>query len=139
MKKFVKLVSFSMIFIILLSGCTHKQESAIEKSGQSFLENLFTTNQNGRWDTYQSSESSSQEAGTEAMEQYYSDLTAMCTEDGLTSIAANRLPFSYDELAQEFDCSMSPAEIILTSNENTVDFTVKLEVTKDGKTMGKVE
>lgn len=34
---------------------------------------------------------------------------------------------------------MSPAEIVLTPNENTVDFTVKLEVAKDGKTLGKVE
>ena len=38
---------------------------------------------------------------------YYSDLEPLCTENGLDSMSANRIPFEYEELAEKYGYTLN--------------------------------
>ncbi len=141
MKACNNFVLLLLTILLFLSGCTKKQElqTDVERAGEVFLMSIFTTNQNGRWDTYQTADFSTIEAGSMVIEQYYSSFANICTESGLSSIVSNRLPYTYDELAWKYDCTIEPEEITFDIRENTAEFTVELSVIREEEVLGKVE
>lgn len=141
MKLRVSLISVLLILTIVLSGCSQekKTKTTVDELEQTFLTSFFTTNQDGRWDTYQDADFSDEKSANEAVEQYYSAFRAMCTEEGVDSMAANRLPYVFDEMAEQYNCSIKPENITITQDEDTVEFTLDLIVTRDGENLGEVE
>ena len=66
---------------------------------------------------------------------YYSNLEPLCTEDGLDSMSANRIPFEYEELAEKYGYTFKPENI---SVEKT-DFTLDLNILSGEDVVGSVK
>lgn len=142
MKLRVSLVPVLLILMIATFVCCSQEKETKTTRNElelTFLTMLFTTNQEGRWDTYQDADFSDEKSANEAVEQYYSTFRTMCTEEGLAFMAANRLPYTFDEMAEKYNCSMKPEKITITWDGDTVEFTLYLIVARDGENLGEVE
>ena len=116
-----RLIIIGLIISILLifSGCgTEKNAETIE---ENFLTNAFTTNYEGRWDNYKDALGSTE---NDPVKIYYSDLEPLCTENGLDSMSANRIPFEYEELAEKYGYTFKPENISVEKTKFTLDLNI---------------
>lgn len=120
---------FLCALLLFAGGCAPKAEAV---PGEELVRALFTTNQDGRWEKFQSAGTG--EAGLEA---YLEPFSALCTDRGLYSLTSNRYVYRLDELAAEGDCTVTPTAYSVDGQEgDTVNFSVTLSVSRDGAEIG---
>ncbi|MCI5858317.1 MAG: hypothetical protein MR023_00720 [Blautia sp.] len=124
------IIGLIVSILFIFSGCGTEKNA--ETTEQNFLTNAFTTNYEGRWDNYKDALGSTE---NDPVKIYYSNLEPLCTEDGLDSMSANRIPFEYEELAEKYGYTFKPENI---SVEKT-DFTLDLNILSGEDVVGSVK
>ncbi len=127
-----KLLCVLLICCSILTGCG--KESSSSALAEQFLKQVFTSNLEQRYDSFQNVDIADENALKEATHLYYQDFEAMVTEDCLEKLVANRIPLSYDKAAAESNAEVSVEKISLEAlPEGGYEYTVTLKVMTNGE------
>lgn len=131
------LIALVGILALLLSGCAAGEQDA--QAGEQLLTAVFTSNQDGRWDTLQSAVEGGEDLQA-ASDAYLAAFQPYCTADGLALLADNRYPTQCDSLAQEYGVTIQPgtAELSEPGDTGAVTFSLPLSIVSDGQETGSV-
>lgn len=124
---------------LLLGGCAGGGAPQGVQAGEALLSALFTSNQDGRWDTYRAAA----EAGGDlqaATRDYLAPFRPFCTAGGLETLADNRYPTRCDSLAQQYGVALQPgeAEISAPDGSGASSFSLPVDLVAGGQTAGSV-
>lgn len=128
-----------LLFVSLfLSGCNGGQQRDTQ-AGEKLLATLFTSNQDGRWDTFQAALENGDDVETAYLD-YMATYQPFCTADGLDKVTSNRYSTQCDSLAQQNNVTIQPGEVAISApDQNGVStFTLPIVVMSDGQETGNV-
>ena len=110
-----------LLFVSLfLSGCNGGQQRDTQ-AGEKLLATLFTSNQDGRWDTFQAALENGDDVETAYLD-YMATYQPFCTADGLDKVTSNRYSTQCDSLAQQNNVTIQPGEVAISGELEIASF-----------------
>lgn len=132
MKKVTVLLAGFFIFCCMaLNGCGSSKTKDLEE----FIELIYTSNVNGRYDNFMNTDMADESKIAEASTLYYKDFEAFVSPDYLDTMKANRIPLSYDKYAAEQNAEVTVMKVSVTKeSEGTYTYHADLQIVLDGVT-----
>lgn len=128
-----KRISFLLLVLVLLTGCQSEKDNKI-----LFLNELFTSGFEERYNNYQSSLSSTEildgATATVLAKQYHNGLYSQVSTYCLNNIILNRYMEKFDRIADETSCKIVPEKITFESVDDSCwDYEVTVRITGNEK------
>ena len=134
-----KCVAFSLIFILLLTGCQSGKDTKT-----LFLTEFFTSGSEERYTDYmsqlsifQEEDSNDEEVLTQIAVNYHKGIYSMVSPSCFDEIILSRMMLNFDQLAVDNSCTIVPEKITFKSiGDSSWDFKVTLKSTENEKYSG---
>lgn len=125
---------------ILLTGCTNTGSSLASKDkvASDFLKQFFTSDYEGRYTQFIESVEQTSAGGEDELalyEAYFDSFSNCTTAKCRGTMAANRIPYSYDKSAfsEGYTIEVVKSECSFQEDSSNGEFEVRLKTTKNGE------